>query len=140
MRVDDACKCINGLATVPGFTVEACSHEHRYEDTLKLTVTAVGYPNSDEGQAPDYPEPIDPNGPYAHFAVYVGDVDDRDELVGRVIDTLCRSFAHEVREFTRYFDGTRWVAPFHPHKRHGIEAWSERTGQDPHLDTTYGLA
>lgn len=140
MRVADACACINKLATVPGFTVEACSHEHRYEDTLKLTVTALDWPNSDRDQAPGYPEKVNPNGPYAHFPVYVGDVTNKAELIGRVLDTLIRVFEHEAREFTRYHDGDEWVAPFHPHRKCGIDAWCERTGHEPTRDTTYGLA
>ena len=140
MDVSEACALVNGLTTYPGWSLTAENYTHRYEATLKLTVDINGGRNSDESDAPDYPTAIVPDGPRAAFAIYVGDIVHRNELTARVLETLVEVFSHEVREFTRYESGGRWVAPFHPHRHDGIVAWSERTGRPVSSDYHYGTA
>lgn len=141
MKPEHACECVNSLATSPMIGYEAEPHTHRYEDAIKVRVTVLGGTDSNADQAPTYSTPINPCGPRADFVVYVGDCATPADLVAKVLEITFDVIEHELREFTRYeAEDGRWIAPYHPHKREGIEAWAERTGGDPRRDYTYGVA
>lgn len=137
MDVSDALDLLNGgIIWPPGVAVTAVDHRHRYEDAVLVRVTLVDARDSAERFAPDYPETV-PGGAYADFPILLGALDGPADLVGAVLDILAGVRSHEDREFTRLADTLD--APFHPHTRAGIAAWSERTGIDPRVDLTYGV-
>lgn len=137
MRVDEALDLLNGgIVWPPGVAVTAVDHTHRYETGVLVRVTLTDARASDVADAPDYAREI-PGGAYADFPLLVGDYGTPDELLGATLDLLAIVRSHEDREFTRWADTLE--APFHPHRRDGIARWSERSGQHPLVDLTYGL-
>lgn len=137
MRVETALVLINeSLVFLPNWTIEATDHRKRYEDAICLRLTIKDAPFSEREEAPKYLRHV-PNGVHSEFPIHVGDCNDIDELAGRVLDAILDTFAHEAREFLR-IKPTMW-APFHPHKRDGIDRWTARTGRHPDQDFKYGI-
>jgi hypothetical protein len=56
----------------------------------------------------------------------VSDIETEDELLYRVLQFINLANEHEDREFCRVLRDGQWVAPFHPHRADGNEAWRGR--------------
>jgi len=138
MEVETALKLVNeGVIFLPNWEVIAEDHTDRFGDAICVKFNITDARRSEREFAPGYTEVV-PNGARARFPIYVGDIHEPTELLGRVLDAALDNFAHEAREFLR-LQPTGW-APFHPHRDDGIRRWAERTGRDPMRDYLFGIA
>lgn len=138
MFTETAVTLVNeSLVFPPGWDVKAEDHTHRFQGTINVKVTLTEAKKSEREEAPEYNVPI-PGGARSSFPLYVGDVDDIEGLVFRVIEALEEAYVHEIREFVRVAP-TYW-APFHPHRGDGIQLWAKYRGTDPKRDYLFGLS
>jgi hypothetical protein len=124
------------LAFAPGWTVTAEDATNRFEETICVRFV-IAVPNTDREHAPEYKVPV-AGGARSAWPIYVGDITDPAELIGRVLDAAVENVTHELRETARL--APTWWAPFHPHRADGIRRWSERTGRHPSADYLFGLS
>jgi hypothetical protein len=146
MRVDTALTIVNNeLLFYPGWQVSATDHSHRFEDTICLHFNLTDAPRTERelvradaaNNVDAYPEHV-PGGAKSAWPLYVGDCDNVDTLVYRVIKAAEANFSHELREAAR-LRTTTW-APFHPHKYAGMQRWAAAEHQTVTSDFLFGLS
>lgn len=127
MDITAAINYVNGLHLKPNWRVSA--HQIQTMATLWgdwanstfITVEFVYHvPNSNHDLAlAGYPEMIDA---FESIEVNAATVEDIDELRAMLITKIMTIELHEWREFFR--EGPLMVAPYHPHRPEGNEAWA----------------
>lgn len=138
MEVETALTLVNeSLIFLPNWEVVAEDHSDRFGEAVCVKFNITDARRSEREFAPDYCEFVS-TGARAKFPIFVGNIYEPAELLGRVLDAALDNFAHEAREVLR-LKPTNW-APFHPHRDNGIHKWAERTGRDPMRDYLFGIA
>lgn len=130
MDAQTAISLIEAIVYKPGYRLVGESFEHRFEGTVKVTVS-YDAPNYNREHAPNYTVPA-PN-PSAAFHITVADFHNDVDLYRCLLERLLKVEEHEAREAFRVAP-TNW-APFHPHKVDGMKRWG-----DPQSDYLFGLA
>lgn len=121
MDVQTAIKIAGSLGYKPGWTITA-NPDERFEAAICVK---IGYPGPDFSRryAPEYSEAA--RDQLATFVLMVGDLS-FDEFLRKIFDFLLACETHEAREAYRL--APSWWAPFHPHKRDGINRWGDPKG------------
>lgn len=137
MNVKTALQLIELIDCGPGWRLEAEDHTHRYQDVIKVTVHVNAIATEREHWATEcdgYCNADETLDVRASFHVFVGRCNNDVDLYRCVFDNaVVPVLLHEAREMFR-IKPTGW-APFHPHRRDGMERWGE-----PERDQAYGLA
>lgn len=143
MELSTAVTLINDAAFLPGWQIVAEDHTRRFGGTIKLSTVLDTVDTNRENVARDddgrpyFVHNID-GGARAAFEVYVGDVQDREQLALKVVDKLTEVFRHEAREALRW--GDTLDASLHPHRPEGMSAHERLTGTPLINDYSYGTA
>jgi hypothetical protein len=117
VNVYEAADFVQSLALKPGWKIEEVIP---MAPNMLGVVVSLNVANSNERYAPDYR-----GDTFTAQTINLIPVTglSKTELCGKVIKICLEKEAHEWREFARYQDGQRWVAPFHPHQEQGERNW-----------------
>lgn len=138
MDTATAVTLINEQLVFPiGWEVVAKDHSSRFGETIVVDFKLTDARQSERAEAPEgYPNVIK-GGARSGWPIYVGDVENIEDLTYKVIGAMLRNASHEIREFVRV-KPTYW-APFHPHRGDGIKRWSQHNGTPESDDYLFGL-
>ena len=121
MDTHTAIALVEPLVFMPGWTIDAQPDE-RFESAICVKIAYPG-PDYSRRYAPDYTAVA--REQLATFILMVGDLG-FEQFLRRIFDFCLACLTHEAREAFRV--APSWWAPFHPHKRDGINRWGDPKG------------